>query len=194
MTLAEIVAKVAIVLRDVGHVRSTQPEIEGWVYAGQVEAAEMRPDLFAEEAVVDLVAGARQRAPSGTIAILNVLGNSDVTGATLGRTATETDARLMDHSYPGWRGMTPTATFKQWMRAADDVIFDVYPPNDGTGYALVSLASVPASTGEPTLPAEYHMALVDYAVGRALSKDSKDELAAGRAAGSYAAFKEALAV
>lgn len=192
MTLADIVAKVAIVLRDVGHVRSTQPEIEGWVYAGQVEAAEMRPDLFAEDVAIDLVAGARQSAPSGTIAVINVMGNCDSSGAITGRTATETTGKLMDQAAPGWRNLTPTAQFRQWMPALQPQ-FDVYPPSDGTGYALATIAKVPASTGELTLPAEYHMAMVDYAVARALSKDSKDEVSSARAAGSLAMFKEALA-
>lgn len=192
MTLGDIVAKVALVLRDVGHVRSTQQEIEGWVYAGQVQAAERRPDLFATDVVVPLAAGSRQAAPVGTIEVLRVHGNCDAGGLVTGRTVTKTTSEMLDQAAPSWRSGTPASAARQWAESTRTGEFDVYPPNDGTGRLLCELASVPASTGELVLPAEYHMALVDYALARALSKDSKDEATSVRAAGAYNAFQGAL--
>lgn len=192
MTLADIVHKAGLVLRDVGHVRSTQAELEAWVYAGQAEAATMRPDLFAKDTVVPLAAGSRQSAPAGSVAILDVFGNCSAAGALTGRTATSVDKALMDQAAPGWRAGAQKSEFKQWVPGPTKTTFDVYPPADGTGHALISAAPVPPASGEPVLPEEYHMALVDYAVARALSKDNKDETTATRAGGSYQMFKQAL--
>lgn len=192
MLLADVVAKAGLVLRDIGGVRHTQPELEGWAYAGQVVAAELRPDLFAEDVPVSLVLGTRQTAPAGTLAVLRVHGNCNAAGVVTGRTVTKITSDLMDQAYPAWRSETPAPEFRHWMPATRASAFNVYPPNDATGYALCELATIPDSTGELTLPAEYHMALVDYIVARALSKDSKDEVAGARAAGSMQLFTQAL--
>ena len=200
ITATNIVSRAAIVLQDTTGVRWPQTEeLLLWLNDGQREIVLRKPDAYAQNAVVALVAGTKQTIPATGIQLLDVIRNMGTGGATPGRAITRIDREILDEQRPSWHSETASAETKHYMfDPRDPKHFYVYPPQHATpGRVEMVYAASPtdvAALGNTiTLDDIYSGVLLDYILYRAYSKDADlTPTAPQRAVSHYNAFMASL--
>ena len=179
ITGTNIVDRAAIVLQDTTGVRWPQTEeLLLWLNDGQREVVLRKPDAYAQNVVVQLVAGTKQSIPATGIQLLDVIRNMGTGGATPGRAITRIDREILDEQRPNWHSETASAETKHYMfDPRDPKHFYVYPPQHATaGQVEEVYASSPtdlSALGDTiTLDDIYSGVLLDYILYRAYSKDA----------------------
>jgi hypothetical protein len=200
ITGQNIVNRAAIVLQDTTGVRWPQTdELLLWLNDGQREIVLRKPDAYAQNAVVALVAGTKQSIPATGIQLLDVIRNMGTGGETPGRAITRIDREILDEQRPNWHSETASAETKHYMfDSRDPKHFYVYPPQHATpGRVEMVYASSPtdlaALASTITLDDIYSGVLLDYILYRAYSKDADlTPSAPQRAISHYNAFLASL--
>jgi hypothetical protein len=200
ITGLSIIERAAIVLQDTTGVRWPQlEELLPWLNDGQREIVLRKPDAYAQNAVVAMVAGTKQTIPASGIQLLDVIRNMGTGGATPGRAVTRIDREILDEQRPDWHSETASAETKHYMfDPRDPKHFYVYPPQHATPGKLemvyaASPTDLSALANTITLDDIYAGVLLDYILYRAYSKDADlSPSAPQRAVAHYNAFLASL--
>ncbi len=176
ITAQAIIDKAQTILQDTTEVRWTETELLGWLNDGQREIAIMRPDLFSVLANVTCVAGTKQSIPANGTALLRVIRNMGVGGATPGRAIRQVPMDLLDANVPDWH---TKASATEILHVATDPkmpkVFYTYPPATVSTQLEVLYGASPtdvAAKGNAIgVDDVFATPLIDYLCFRAYSKD-----------------------
>lgn len=191
IAVADVLARVGLILNDVDFVRWTKPELFGWINDAAGEIVIRRPPAGAKTTAIILAEGVSQSLPAGSHLLMDVVRNLPN-----GRRITVAERHRLEESAPNWYGMNPASSIRHY--SYDDrnpQQFYVYPPAVAWAMVEAVIASIPPKITDETatleLGAEYIGPIVSYVVYRALLKDS--EYANGQVAiAHFQAFSEAL--
>ena len=193
IAVADVLARVGLILNDVDYIRWTKQELFGWINDAAGEIVIRRPPAGAKTAAITLAEGVLQSLPAGSHLLMDVVRNLPN-----GRRVTVAERHRLEDSVPDWYGMAGSSVIKHY--AYDDrdpQKFYVYPPALAGAKVESVLAMIPPKITDETatleLGAEYIGPIVSYVVYRSLLKDS--EYANGQVAiAHFQAFSEALGV
>ena len=193
IAVADVLARVGLILNDVDYIRWTKQELFGWINDAAGEIVIRRPPAGAKTAAITLAEGVLQSLPAGSHLLMDVVRNLPN-----GRRVTVAERHRLEDSVPDWYGMAGSSVIKHY--AYDDrdpQKFYVYPPALAGAKVESVLAVIPPKITDETatleLGAEYIGPIVSYVVYRSLLKDS--EYANGQVAiAHFQAFSEALGV
>ena len=191
IAVADVLARVALILNDVDFVRWTKPELFGWINDAAGEIVIRRPPAGAKTAAITLVEGVIQSLPADSHLLMDVVRNLPN-----GRRITVAERHRLEESVPNWYGMSPSSAIRHYSyEDRNPQQFYVYPPAVAGAMVEAVIAAIPPKITDESasleLGAEYIGPIVSYVVYRALLKDS--EYANGQVAiAHFQAFSEAL--
>jgi hypothetical protein len=193
LLVSDVISRAQDVLLDTSAVRWTSAELIRWVNDAQREIATINPASAAKIANVTLVAGTKQALPAGAIALIDVIRNMGVGGATPAEAPRRVAMEVMDLHKPSWHADTSTLVVKNWMHdPTTPRTFYVWPPMTSATALECKYSAIPvavANTGDAiTLDDFYLNAIVDYVLYRAFAKDLEVPGNAGKSAKHKAAF------
>ena len=182
--------------RDDADARWSTAELLRWINDSRAAIMTRRPEAGGKFQVSTLVAGSMQAIPDNAVALLDVVRNMGMDGATPGRSIRRTDRQNIDDTDPNWHTATPSAEISQF--TYDDRMpynYFVSPPAVAGTKVLVGCSTVPAAVTSVAdsldIDMQYMEPIVNYVAYRAKSKDSQ-YANAGEAAAFYSAFTDAL--
>lgn len=191
IAVADVLARVALILNDVDFVRWTKPELFGWINDAAGEIVIRRPPAGAKTAAITLAEGVIQSLPAGSHLLIDVVRNLPN-----GRRITVAERHRLEESAPNWYGMNPARSIRHYSyEDRNPQQFYVYPPAVAGSMVEAVIAAIPPKITDESasleLGAEYIGPIVSYVVYRALLKDS--EYSNGQVAiAHFQAFSEAL--
>lgn len=191
IAVADVLARVGLILNDVDYVRWTKPELFGWINDAAGEIVIRRPPAGAKTAAITLVEGVSQSLPADSHLLMDVVRNLPN-----GRRITVAERHRLEESVRNWYGMNPSSAIRHYSyEDRNPQQFYVYPPAVAGAMVEAVIASIPPKITDESasleLGAEYIGPIVSYVVYRALLKDS--EYANGQVAiAHFQAFSEAL--
>lgn len=201
ITAKEIIDAAVVTLQDDTNVKWTRPELLGYLNDGQREIVLAKPDSYAKNQSLQLVAGTKQTIPPDGIMFMRIMRNMGVNGTTPGRVVRELDIRILDEQSPDWHTAAAVAQSQHYCRSPQDPKhFYVYPPQPAVAPGQVEIvysatpSSVAVETGLITLDDIYKTPLIHYILYRAYTKDAEyaREDAAGAAA--YKVFSQLIGI
>lgn len=191
-----ILSRAGTIIQDETNARWPQAELLKWLNDGQREIVLLKPDSYAQNESVALVAGTKQSIPATGIALIDVVRNMGTGGSTPGRAIRLIQRKILDEQLPDWHTETAAAIIKHFtFDDRDPKRYYVYPPSDGTTKIEVVYSSAPAdvTVSDPiTLDDIYSNALLDYVLYRAYQKDADYAANDARVAAAYQAFQNSL--
>ena len=205
LTAQSLIRRATDVLQDKTSVRWPADELVRWLNDAQREVALYRPDAFSTYAAIALVAGSRQSLPTGSVKLIDIVGNT----AGNKNAVRQISRRALDEQTPGWHSLSGVTTIMHFMYdPRDPRTFYVYPPAAATGASINAVfASYPADVTEPSAGSDYTAvtgninvqdvfanSLLDFILYKAYSKDSEYAGNVQRAAAHYGAFATALGI
>jgi hypothetical protein len=200
LPVADVLVRIDDLLGDADRVRWTAAERIRWMNEAMGAIMTRRPQAFAVNQVIPLVAGTLQTLPAANAQLLDVVRNMGANGTTPGKVIRRTDRQLLDDSDPNWHTTTASASIKHY--TFDDrtpSLFYTYPPAVAGTQVEVSYAKLPqalaenATTGSLEIGAEYLEPVVNFVCYRCHSKDSEYAVSA-LAVAYYQAFESALGI
>lgn len=194
--LKGLIEFVSVQLHDEDMVGWAESELVSWLEEALGALAAVRPDLFMQTSVEELVPGARQETPANSVTVARVLGTRETESGAM-RAVTPFDLRSMNAAHPQWQSDPPDRA-RQYTLVADARVFYVYPPQpDPAHFADIEHVVVPEvpAVGDSAyddyvigLDERFRRSLADYMFFRAYSKDSDVAGQTERAAAHYQAF------
>lgn len=141
--LSTIVTSARVTLLDPSGVTWVDADFIAWANEAQRAILTVKPNAYRVKDVVQLDVGSHQVLPAGTLALLDVYENV-IGEATPGRRCIKTNRAALDETTAVWPVATPEAEARQWLHdAIAPDLYEVYPPNDGTGQLRVLRATIP---------------------------------------------------
>ena len=195
IALADVLARLKLLLVDEDLERWTTDELRLWLYDGAIAIVTRKPSANSKTAAIPLVAGTLQRIPADGIQLIDVVRNmGQYVLPTPGRAIRIIDRQTMDDYDPDWHSADPEDVIKHF--TYDEQLpkqFYVTPPAmSGIAVEIAySACPDPISNDMLNMSIEYLPALVDYIAYRALSKDDTSANATA-AATRYQAFADAV--
>lgn len=215
--------KARIVLQDDTNVRWSVPEMAKWINAGCKELVLLKPSTLTANVAMKLRPGTKQTLIGATfvddaspvtispIQLMEVVRNMGSDGANLsgGRAIRGLARRVLDRTEALWHSRTPSAEVLHFIYdPVDQKTFYVYPavPTTPDVYVEVVVSKSPTNSLldsattlgtndiDPGIDDIYEMALVDYVLYRAYSKDIDFAENASRAQWHYKSFHDALGI
>jgi hypothetical protein len=190
-----LIDAVAKTLQDETNVKWARTELLGYLNDGQREVVMAKPDAYATNAALQLVAGSKQTIPASGFAFQRMNCNLGVSGTAYGRAPRHIDIKILDEQIPGWRGATAGAEVLHYTFAeADPKRFYVYPPQPSSGMTQVEIvySSAPPDVASEstalTLDDIYKTPLMKYMEYRAYSKDAEYAREDAAAMAAYKVF------
>lgn len=194
-----ILAKVSVDLNDTANVRWPQAELLAWLNDGQRAAAVLKPSCSASVQSFTLQAGkTKQTAPTGAVAVLDVVRNMGEDGNTPGVVVTPVDRAALDRTIPTWHSDANTLGYvSHTVASAEPHTFYVYPKAPATTWAVeavfaVTPTEVATVSTAITVDDIYSTALSFYVLARAYGKNRTDTASVAMAATYYSAFVDAM--
>lgn len=195
ITAQSIVQEAQELLQDVAGVRWPAAELVNHLNDGQRELATLRPDWYATNAPLVLVAGAKQTLPAACISFMDLVRNTN------GQAIIQVEQRMLDAFNPSWYTGTSSGTIQHFTYDPRnrDTLF-VYPPAiAGTSVdAVYSVmpADIPAPggsayttvTGTLTGKDSIKNPLLHFVLFRAFAKDAEFGGNAAMSASHYQLF------
>jgi len=176
---AATISKARAVLSDLtATYRWSDADLVGWLNSGQRQIVLLKPNSFAQPAVIQLVPGTVQTIPGLEFIRVNRF-MWDLT--TPGSAVLPVAQELLDVLYPGWHTAQASMEIKNYMfNKRDSQTFLVYPPQpDPAGYAEIVQTPYPDDitiiisviTGD-IIDDIFEKPLIDFIVSCALSEDT----------------------
>lgn len=132
----------------------------------------VRPELYPARKTISMVAGNSQSLAAGDTVLLDIFNN-----VVSKRRATPTSRAMLENLNNFWPNDTATVEVQHWTHdPRTKRMFDVYPPNDGTGAlnALVGSTPTPLAATSDAIHLEdiYESVLLYYVLSEAFSANS----------------------
>ena len=179
MQASEILTQASDLLFDETNVRWPETELLRWMTAAQRQIVLHRPDAYAINQSVQLVAGTKQSLPSNGIRLLRVVRNMGSDGSTPGRAIRWIDQDIMDAHVPAWHTETAATAVKHAMTdERDPKNYYVYPPVPASPQVHVEIifSSEPSALTDGTdtiaIDSIYAGPILDFVLFRAFAKDT----------------------
>jgi hypothetical protein len=171
MTPAEIIAKVGILVSDVGHTLWTETELLGWINEGQKEIVILKPDACVAFKEFNLVSGSKQDVPEEALGFVRVVRNVN------GNTIKPIRLDILDAAIPDWHKATGEPKYFA-LHPENRKIFYVYPSSVGT--VEITYPTTPAHAlsvnDQLGLDDIYEASLIDYAIYRSFLKEKDSDV------------------
>lgn len=159
-----ILERAATIVQDETGTRWPESELLKWLNDGQREIVLLKPDAYAQNESVALVAGTKQSIPAAGLSLIDVVRNMGTNGSTPGRAARLIRRKILDEQLPDWHSETAQDEIKHFcFDDRDPKRFYVYPPSDGTSQVEVVFSSAPVDVAIPTSTA--HATTTEYILG-----------------------------
>lgn len=178
IALSTIIASARITLLDPSPgVTWVDADFIAWANEAQRAIVTIKPNAYRVKAIVSLVAGSHQALPTGGLALLDIYEN--ITGAsTPGRRCLKTNRAALDETTAVWPMATPEIEARHWLHdAIAPDLFEVYPPNDGTGKLRMLYAINPpvlTAVGDLIgLDDAHELAIKYFLIGQAYSANTQ---------------------
>jgi hypothetical protein len=192
----QIIDKAIVQLNDLKGIRWTRTELLGWVSDAQQQIVLMAPNACSITRVVPLFIGTRQSLPVAGWLLLDVYRNMSGDIESLkapGRAVRIISRDLLDRFNPDWHTDKSVKVVVNYIYDTQDPsTFWVYPPNSGEGQLQINYSKTPddLETEEQSVEVQpvYEMAMVDYVLYRACSKDAEYAPGLALAQGYLATF------
>lgn len=168
-----------------------------------LEIVTLKPDAYPVEAVMQLVAGARQAIVSTTmstvISLIDVICNMGTTGTVVGMTIRALEKNAMDHLLPGWMTYAADQTVLHVIK--DDrnpLVFYVFPPQPTTAPNQIKLLlseppdDITATNTDFPFDPSYKIAFIDGMIYHCLMEETTAQGANQKAVGYYNKFLQGL--
>jgi hypothetical protein len=189
MKVSELISQCSVQLLDTGNTRWTAAELLDYYNDGALQIVTVMPGASPTTAAVIMVAGTKQSLPTDATGLVNITRNMGTDGTTVGNAITLINKETLDQVAPDWHTETQVATITHYMYNKDlPLLFDIYPPNLGTGYVEMSYGKAPATvavgneaTTDIPLTTDYLMAIKSYILWQAFVKDAAQETSRQRA-------------
>ncbi len=110
VTAQTIIDKAAKQLLDSNNLKWTRAELLSWLNDGLRQIVLMQPNATNTRSSVQLVAGTRQKLPTGGWMLLGIYRNMGTTGTTPGRAVRISSRELLDAFNPNWHTATASTT------------------------------------------------------------------------------------
>jgi hypothetical protein len=193
MALAsDAIASARRVLQDADAERASDAVLLGYLNGARRAILKGKPQTYATEADLTLVAGSKQTLPANCHVLL------DMPRTTGGLPITVTEREYLDALLPGWRTMTagPTQHFCYDEREPGSV--DVYPPAVAGQANRIVFVQIPSdmAIGHSFTAREelLYDSIVDYMVGRTLLEDAESPANERRGMFHLTLFADAIGV
>ena len=182
VTVASLMGKASIILKDDDQTRWPTTELLGWINDGQREIVLYKPNACTKNISVPTVAGTKQTLPTDGVQLVDISRNMGASpGTTPGRAIRLTYREILDVREPDWHTKTPSAVVQHFTyNPLDPKTYYVYPPQPATGMGYVDMvyAAIPddcvSGTGNViSVDDVYAGVLFDYVLYRAFSKESE---------------------
>jgi hypothetical protein len=200
MLASDVIARARFTLQDPAGTRWPDAEMLAYVNDGQREVVRLKPHALPEVAVLALVDGPQQEVPGTALQLLDVFRNMGPSGTVGGPGVTLVARGVLDGLRRNWRSERARNVVVHYLHdGRDPKRFEVYPAAIGgstTVEALVAKNPANAASVGATLDLsdEYLVALADYVLFRAYSKDADFAANLERAQLHLQAFAQALQV
>lgn len=150
----------------------TDAELLGWLNFAERKVLLVRPELYPVRAAMTLAAGISQILPAAAIALLDIY-----TNVASKRRAILTSREMLEQNNNFWPAATQAVEVEHWTHdPRSKVMFEVYPPNTGTGQLNVLYGGVPAPipsvAGTININDVYEAPLLYYLLAEAFSANS----------------------
>jgi hypothetical protein len=180
-----IVNEASQLLKDATNEEWTVDVLLPHLWGAIMEVINAQPDAYGIETDIELVAGATQAAPAGTLYILDAVCNMGVSGTDPGNPIHLIDRKRMDILFPGWMAF-PAEVGVEYVvidpenKKRSPMQFGVFPPQEAleTDYETIRLVTTPTpaeiTSVDDAFPLDdtYRMAVVDFVVALALSEEN----------------------
>lgn len=172
----EVFDQVRIQLKDPKGVRWPDFELLLYLNSGVKTLINLRPDVCAVTSMVTPAAGTRQTLPEGAVTLIDIVSN------TVGdkESIDKVDMDVLSASLREWKNATKSKIAVNYMYdQRDPYVYHLYPPSTGVGAGVEMIHSVyPADVSAKgdsieKLSIQWKGALINYVLGRALSKDAE---------------------
>lgn len=193
ITVSSIISRAGTILQDAGLTRWTENELLGWINEAQRVIVTLRPTTNVINTAFKLASGTKQTLPDNYHSLLDVMRNLGAAGTTPGRAIRLTTRESLDSADPDWHASTPNPIVSNYVyNPADSRVFYVYPPQPVTTYYVELICSAFPDNcvvgGNLSLDDGYDVAVLDYVLYRAFSKDAEVAASASRAATHLSMF------
>ncbi len=199
-----IITKASQLLGDASQTYWLTTELLGWLNDGQLEIATIIPTSNNVTLSKQLVAGAKQSAPSDSIRIIEFVRNMGSDGLTAGNAIRQIERKTLSRFYPNWGTDTAVNTVIHAMYDAEDNngVFYVWPPQPAVTPSFIELiyAQIPVlianvNVGTKITVADYYQnVLLNYILFRALSRSTEDADHYQRSQNYLSLFKDELGI
>lgn len=191
LSAQNIISRASIIIQDITNVRWPITEMTNWFNDGRRELAVARPDIYVVTAVLTLLAGARQKLPTGALRLMDVPRNAN------GAAITITQRGFLDQQNAGWHQMPQSNSIKHFMLdERNPSNFWVYPPATSGAQVEAIFQQAPPDMVPSDILNQfeelYAGALVDYICYRAFSKDAEYAGNPERALAHYSQFTNSI--
>ena len=147
VTVASLMGKASIILKDDDQTRWPTTELLGWINDGQREIVLYKPNACTKNISVPTVAGTKQTLPTDGVQLVDISRNMGASpGTTPGRAIRLTYREILDVREPDWHTKTPSAVVQHFTyNPLDPKTYYVYPPQPATGMGYVDMvyAAIP---------------------------------------------------
>jgi hypothetical protein len=176
-TAAAVLRDASTLLSDVEGVQWADDELLSWLNAGIRDVVALAPSAYqVREAIPVTAFDAYQKLPDGVIRLVKTLRNVRGDLTTKGRPVRVLSDAQMDNNCPNWMNASPEDDVRHVVYDSNTpAMFFVWPPIAADGFieAVVSRLPPPVENPLQELPigSEYHNALVDFVMHRAMAKN-----------------------
>lgn len=198
ITARSIIDTVSVTLQDSSNVRWTRPELLGYLNDGQREIVLAKPDSYAKNTTMPMVAGTKQTIPPDGIMFMRLTRNMGVNGAAPGRVVREIEMRILDEQRVDWHYAAPNQVAELFCRVDQDPKrFYVFPPQPAANPSQMEIiySAVPPDVADESNPITlddiYKTPLIQYVLYRAYTKDAdyaRQDAAGGTAYKTFASL------
>lgn len=144
MLASDIITEVGKQLNDVAQITWSEQSLFEYIDSAQQMIVSLRPDANSVITTMQMIAGAKQEAPTAAIRLIDVKRNMGTDGITAGRSVLPCTEDALDLFSPGYGAMIQVEVVKNFTYdERSPRSFYVDPPSDGTGYLEITISQVP---------------------------------------------------
>lgn len=135
-----VVARAKTTLQDETNIRWTDGELLNNLNDGQRHIVSIKPDAYAKNSVITLVAGTKQSIPADAVKLIRAVRNMGTNGTTPGRAIYKGDLDIIDRTDPEWHTSTAAAEVKNYFFEKENHRdFYVSPPQPVSGFGQIEI-------------------------------------------------------
>lgn len=190
-TVASVISPVRDQLMDPAGIRWSTAELLRYIDDAQRYIASVRPESTATHGVIALVPGTLQSIPSVATRLLDISRNTNAAGTANGRAIRLVDRETLDSSSPYWHDSQRVPFTNEprnyvYNQAVDPRVFYTYPgvKDAATAYVHATYAVTPAyptENGSLAVADTFSVAVINYVLFRAYSKETEYGAEGGKA-------------